>query len=245
MALSALHNTQQHYNLQPFTHKQLMKTLQKLKKNKAPGPNSIPMEAFQNMNKTNLAPLLELLNKWLEGKDEALQANIAMIYKKGNTENLDNYRPIALLNAQYKIFAALLQKRIAAGLDQHLQKTQFGFRKHKSTKQPLMAAKRLISQAEATGINILVLFLDFEKTFDKIDHSKLVESLKRLDIPEKLTKVIANLYKAPTFKVETAGRTVGLPHATHRHQTGLPALPLTFLSNHDGALSRRHFPAQH
>ena len=46
-----------------------------------------------------------------------------MIHKKGNTEDLTNYRPIALLNVLYKTFAAILQNRIAKGLDHNMMKT--------------------------------------------------------------------------------------------------------------------------
>ena len=74
--------------------------------------------------------------------EETLQVSIAMMRKKGDTADLDNYRPIALLNAQYKIYAAILQRRIANALDSKLQKTQYGFRQGKSTTQhPLWQPK--------------------------------------------------------------------------------------------------------
>ena len=48
---------------------------------------------------------------------------IPIIHKGGSRTTASNYRPISLLNTVYKIFASILQKRLAAGLDQNLQET--------------------------------------------------------------------------------------------------------------------------
>ena len=42
--------------------------------------------------------------------EEAQQARIVSIYKKGNTSDLANYRPISLLNTMYKLLAAIVQQ---------------------------------------------------------------------------------------------------------------------------------------
>ena len=102
------------------------------------------------------------LNKWLEGENKATirgilnlmwetatleksveDADIVSIYKKGNASNPANYRPIALLNAIYKLYAAMLKIRMAAGLEPTIWSTQFGFRKKRSTAQALFIARRL------------------------------------------------------------------------------------------------------
>ena len=83
------------------------------------------MEAFKEMDDDNLEHLLETLNEWWKHEEipeEILEARIAMIFKKGDTSDLNNYRPIALLNSTYKIIAAIMQNRIAEKLDEKLQK---------------------------------------------------------------------------------------------------------------------------
>ena len=54
-----------------------------------------------------------------------------LIFKKGDTSDLANYRPIALTNSIYKIIAAALQRRISDKIDNYLQKTQYGLRKQR------------------------------------------------------------------------------------------------------------------
>ena len=51
-----------------------------------------------------------------------LKARVILIFKKGNTNLFENYRPISLLNTLYKIFATITQIRIANQVDKHLQK---------------------------------------------------------------------------------------------------------------------------
>ena len=92
------------------------------------------MEAFKEMDDESLQKIIDLLNEWLENEDipeKTLEARVVLILKKGDTSDLSNYRPIALLNSIYKIIASIIQKRLSETLDPKLQKTQYGFRKKK------------------------------------------------------------------------------------------------------------------
>ena len=65
------------------------------------------------MTEENISEIQELFKQWWEQEDidkEELKARVVLIYKKGDTNKFENYRPISLLNTLYKIFAATLQK---------------------------------------------------------------------------------------------------------------------------------------
>ena len=84
------------------------------------------------MNDKNLNVILGIINGWWEQEqipDEAMNARVVLIYKKGDTSLCENYRPISLLNTCYRLIAAAIQRRMEAGIDQLLQRTQYGFRK--------------------------------------------------------------------------------------------------------------------
>ena len=70
------------------------------------------------------------------------------LYKKGDPDKHENYRPISLLNTFYKIIAAGVQRRLAKGLDKYIMKTQFGFRGEKGTVDALFIAMRSQEYAE-------------------------------------------------------------------------------------------------
>ena len=76
--------------------------------------------------------MTRLLNIWWETETvprELTQAHIASVYKKGNTDLQDNYRPLSLLNIIYKIYVKIIKQRLDEGIEHLLQYTQFGFRK--------------------------------------------------------------------------------------------------------------------
>ena len=83
------------------------------------------------------------------------------------------YRPISLLSTAYKIFARVIQARMAEAMDHKLRDTQLGFRANRSCIQPLYILHRLQEMAMEKEGPFYMLFLDWEKAFDKISHEGL------------------------------------------------------------------------
>ena len=104
-----------------------------------------------------------------------------------------NYRPITLLNAIYKIYAKIIKNRMASIIDDFITEIQYGFRKSRSTAQAIHVVRRIADYAEIGGTEINMLLLDWEKAIDRVYHEKLLESLTRIRIPEKIVKVIESL----------------------------------------------------
>ena len=86
---------------------------------------------IQNLDTANDTPMHNLLVDWWTNRNmpiEVLQARIVLIFKKGDPSLCDNYRPISLISVGYKVFATVLLERLrAAGAEERLWKTQFGF----------------------------------------------------------------------------------------------------------------------
>ena len=57
-------------------------------------------------------------------------------------------------------------------------------------------------QAEQSDEKLFLVFLDWEKAFDKVDQEKLLEAMKRLGLLEKMLKVLASFYVNPQFRVK-------------------------------------------
>ena len=109
--VSRTSHTEKDYNVAEITVPEIQHTLTKFKRRKTPGPDEVPMELFIEMDEKCLAELAALLNTWWREEDipaEILQARVVVIFKKGDTGKYENYRPISLLNAVYKIYAGIL-----------------------------------------------------------------------------------------------------------------------------------------
>ena len=105
--------------------------------------------------------MARVLNQmWTEDlhPDDFAYAEVVSISKKGSPELPENYRLISLLNPSHKMLVKILQKRIADATDHFVSDTQFGFRRGKSTSEPLFCERRLQDLAEAGHQNIILQF---------------------------------------------------------------------------------------
>ena len=140
-------------NVDDITIEDVIWATNKLKRGKAAGPNNVPIDCYKELQEDSLKHIVALFNHWWRGgeiTDAVTQAHVILLYKKGDNSNLANYRPISLLNSNYQIFTAILQKRISDALDKHLQNTQNGFRRKRGTAQALHYVQRIIEKGEMT-----------------------------------------------------------------------------------------------
>ena len=109
----------------------------------------------------------DLHNKCWEGEElleEMNQADLAVIYKKGPKDKPENYRPIALPTIGYKLMASMTQKRLSEAMDGRIDPAQFGFRRGRSTAQPIHIYRRIQEIHEEVGLELVTILLDCEWT---------------------------------------------------------------------------------
>ena len=97
--------------------------------------------------------------------DDFTKATIASLYKTGEYDNPENYRPITLLNAVYKIYAYIIKNRITETLDEHTGETQFGFRKGKSTAEPHFLCPAFDWRRWTGTLTVMATFLRLREGF--------------------------------------------------------------------------------
>ena len=105
---------------------------------------------------------------------------ITPIYKKGNHEFVENYRPVSTLPIFGKIFEKIIHKRLYNFFisKQILPQTQFGFRKGHSTSHALNSSVNIIKDAQKQNKHVLGIFIDLSKAFDTLDHNILLSKLE-------------------------------------------------------------------
>ena len=191
----------------PFDLEELHAVLKRCKVNKQPGPDCIVAELYKWLNRENRLFLLEILNQWWAGTQvppELLLARVVPIYKKGDIDDPSNYRPISLLNSMYKIYASLIRNRIQRAVECKVTSTQYGFRPNRSTAHATYLIRRLQDWSEQKNASFYLALIDWEKAFDKVQHSKLVDSMSRLGFSDHFIDSIRSIYQSPTFYVQDA-----------------------------------------
>ena len=190
----------------PFTSEELNEAIDNLKRNKTGGPDGLITELFKDMNADNRARLLDLYNEIYEKEEIPTHFNeawVVQLYKPGKIpEHYSSYRPIALLNITYKILAKMIQARLRDELDDRIVPFQFGYRRGKSTSEPIFIARRAQEIAERHGTQLYMLALDYSKAFDSIPHSELTESLTRTGASNKNIALVAAIYSNPKFRIK-------------------------------------------
>ena len=216
----------------PFTPHELDAVLKVLKNNKAPGPDGCRSEPIKWLSGINRLYLLELFNYiHINGiyPECFTLANIAALYKKGDATQMKNYRPIALLQVFYKILARLVRNRFQCAYDSWIQNSQFGFRPKKSTSQAHFVARRLLDIAERQQSNMTLVLLDWEKAFDKINQSKMLQVLRRLKTPPNMLRLVTHMYAHPKFRITTEGISSRYRRQESGIRQGCPLSPFLFI----------------
>jgi hypothetical protein len=120
---------------------------------------------------------------------------LSLIPKKDKDPRLlKNWRPISLLNTDYKIFAKTMATRLQTVLDYIISHDQQGCLKGRSTFSNIRSTIDVINYTREDDLPGLLAFIDFEKAFDMVKWPFMFKVLKRLNFGEYFIKCIKCMY---------------------------------------------------
>lgn len=128
-------------------------------------------------------PLLLIFNKSLstsEFLDRWKISQVVPIHKSGSKLDVCNYRPISKILLIPKLFESIITSKITPLLHNTLSENQHGFRSGRSTVTNLSLFCNIIHKNFEKRLQTDVIFMDFAKAFDKVDHSILMLKLRLL-----------------------------------------------------------------
>jgi len=175
-----------------------------LSNNKAKGPDGIPSEILKYVPEL-LSFLVEHGVQAYQGNPPALWLTSVTIpvFKKGNPNDLTNYRPITLICNPLKAFNLILLRRLRAALEPHLRANQNGFRPSRSTTECMLCVQRIHEIAKAEGRSVICLFIDYSSAFTSVYWHKIEEALIELNVPKELITAIMGSLRGASTSVRT------------------------------------------
>ena len=133
---------------------------------------------------------------------------ITPVFKKGNKTDPGNYRPVSLTSHMIKVFERVLRKNMVEHLESNhiFSKKQHGFRKGRSCLTQLLQHMDYILNNYLDSSETDVIYLDYAKAFDKVDHSLLLKKVKSYGIQGNLYKWIEQFLLDRTQTVIVDGK---------------------------------------
>ena len=105
---------------------------------------------------------------------------ITLIRKRNSHETVNDYRPISLVSRTLKFLTKLLANRMQKVIVPAIHKNQYGFIKSRNIHDCLAWAFEYIHLCQQSRKEIIILKLDFEKAFNKVEYSAILLMLQHM-----------------------------------------------------------------
>ena len=173
----------------------IVEAIDELSNTSSSGPDGIPVILLKMCKDSIKKPLLLLYRKLLdEGTVPAILkiAHIIPIHKGGHQGLAANYRPISLTSHLIKILEKIIRNQLVKFLEENnlFNPGQHGFRQGRSCLSQLLSFYEDNLRKLESGANVDIIYLDFAKAFDKVDHKILMRKLQIAGVNGKLLEWI-------------------------------------------------------
>lgn len=216
----------------PLQLQEIFDSIKKMQSGKTPGPDGYPIEFYKKFI-VQLAPiLLDMFNHSLSQSVLPLsltEASISLISKPDKDPlECGSYHPISLLNADIKILAKLLASRLDNVMPYLISTNQTGFMRDRHSFTNIRKLLNIVHSSASGVVPEVVVSLDAEKAFDRIEWNYLFATLEKFSFGPKFISWIRLLYTSPKASVITNKITSKVFPLSRGTRQGCPLSPLLF-----------------
>ena len=155
-----------------------------------------------------------------------------MLYKKKDRKDIRNYRPITLLNGDYKILTRVLCRRMKRVIGKVISRENTGFSPGRFIAENTHQMRLMQKMLEEDDTDGMFVFLDLEKAFDRVSWKYMRNAVERLGFGDDFVKWIGILYdenSAPTRRLRINGHEGKQFELRCGTAQGCPLSPLLYL----------------
>ena len=188
-----------------ITKKDIREAVNNMNNNKSPGCDGLSAEFYKAFLDDLIDPLHTVLNHVAQNgimTDSMQTGIISCLYKKGDRNDLKNWRPISLLNLDYKIYTKVLANKIIPVLDEIISPNQTAAIPNRTILDNLSLIRDVIDENVKSDSKFYIVALDQEKAFDRLNWKFMFKTLKHFGFGPKIIKMIKAAYTNIKSKVK-------------------------------------------
>ena len=181
---------------------EIRKQLSKMGRNKACGPDDLPIEAIMVVAEMKAELLTYILQRILADgiPDSWKKSKLIPIFKnKGDILECNNYRGIKLMSHFMKLWERIIEVRLREIVN--IRENQFGFRPGMSTTESVFALRQLQEKCREKNKDLHMVFVDLEKIFDRIPRDLIWWCLRKKGVPEEYVKIVQDMHRSSKTQV--------------------------------------------
>ena len=191
-----------------ITEDECLRAVKSLENNKSPGEDGIIPEFYKkywHIIKDEFVSMLKYIEKTKQLSESQYRGVITLLYKAGDRENIKNWRPITLLNLDYKIIAKIYAERLKKVLPTIINSDQKAFLAGRQISESIRLTQDIIDYIESNDSKGAIIFLDQEKAFDRVEWGYLKLCMQKFGFGQNFTDSLLMLYKNGISCINTNG----------------------------------------
>ena len=217
----------------PLVLEELHSAAKSFRRGRTPGCDGLPVELYVALWDLVGPDLLELYEEMVvEGRmpPSLREGMITILYKrKGERSDLKHWRPISLLNVDYKILAKVLANRLKSVIGQIIHPDQTCGIPGRRIADSLALVRDTVQYIQDRRVHAALVSLDQEKAFDRVSHEFMCRTLRRLGLGELFCSYVNVMYKDICSLVLVNGWKTDPFEVLSGVRQGCPLSPLLFV----------------